>query len=129
VLYLGSLAAASSYGLTLLLPAFVDAAGGSQAQVGLIYWCGALGAAGALAVTGRLTGRISAAWCAAAGSGLYAVAAGLLAWGALSGSVYGAWRPQQFLRTFGDRSSGCCIFARGERSSIFQPWRHPGGPM
>jgi MFS family permease len=90
VLYLGCLTAASSYGLTLLLPAFVDAAGGSQARAGLIYWCGALGAAGALAMTGRLTGRISAGWSAAAGSGLYAVAAGLLACGGLSGSVYPA---------------------------------------
>jgi MFS family permease len=90
VLYLGCLAAASSYGLTLLLPAFADATEGSQAQAGLIYWCGALGAAVALAMTGRLTVRIGTGWSAAVGAALYAVAAGLLASGGLSASVYAA---------------------------------------
>jgi MFS family permease len=78
-LYLGCLLAACSYGLTLLLPALVKAAGGSEAQTGLIYWCGALGALGALVGGGRLTPRIGAGRAAALGSGLYTLAAGILA--------------------------------------------------
>jgi fucose permease len=81
VLYLGCLLLAGAYGVTLLLPAFVKAAGSSQAQGGLIYWCGALGACGALMLSGRITDRIGAAKAAAAGAGLYAVATGVLAEG------------------------------------------------
>jgi MFS family permease len=91
VFYLGCLLAAWSYGLTLLLPSLAKAAGGSPAQAGLIYWCGAFGAAGALVLTGRLTERIGGGWSAAAGSVLYAVAAAALASdGARSGIAYGA---------------------------------------
>ena len=36
---------AGAYGLTLLLPAFVKAAGGGALDAGLIYWGGAIGAA------------------------------------------------------------------------------------
>ncbi|MGH3152648.1 MAG: MFS transporter [Streptosporangiaceae bacterium] len=91
VFYLGCLLAATSYGLTLLLPSLVKAAGGSPAQAGLIYWCGAFGAGGALALSGRLAQRTGAGWGAAAGSVLYALAAAILAsGGALSGIAYAA---------------------------------------
>jgi MFS family permease len=91
LLYLGCLLAAGAYGLTLLLPAFVKAAGGNAAQAGLIYWCGALGAGVALVFGGRLTVRIGAARAAVIGCGLYAVATGMLASGTgVSGSVYPA---------------------------------------
>ncbi len=91
LLYLGCLLAAGAYGLTLLLPAFVKAAGGNAALAGLVYWCGALGAGLALIFGGPLTQRIGAARAAVAGCGLYAVATGMLASGdGLSGSVYPA---------------------------------------
>jgi MFS family permease len=78
-LWLGCLLASAAYGLTLLLPAWVKAAGGGAAQAGLIYWCGALGAGVALLFGGRLAERSGAGWAAASGCGLYAVAAGILA--------------------------------------------------
>ena len=91
VFYLGCLLAAGSYGLTLLLPSLVKAAGGSPAQGGLIYWCGALGASGALAFGGRLTQRIGAGRAAAAGAVLYALAAaGFASCGPLGGIAYAA---------------------------------------
>lgn len=91
VLYLGCLLLAGAYGVTLLLPAFVKAAGASQAQAGLIYWCGALGACGSLLLSGRLTERMGAARAAAVGAGLYAVATGVLAGGgARNASAYAA---------------------------------------
>jgi MFS family permease len=91
LLYLGCLLAAGAYGLTLLLPAFVKAAGGNAAQAGMIYWCGALGAGAALVFGGRLTERIGATRAAVIGCGLYAVATGLLASSSgVSGSVYPA---------------------------------------
>ena len=65
MLWAGCVLAASAYGLTLLLPAWVRAAGGSPAQAGLIYWCGALGAGGALLFGGRLARRAGAGWAAA----------------------------------------------------------------
>ena len=79
MLWAGCVLAASAYGLTLLLPAWVRAAGGSPAQAGLIYWCGALGAGGALLFGGRLARRAGAGWAAASGCGLYAAATGVLA--------------------------------------------------
>jgi MFS family permease len=89
--YAGCLLAAGAYGLTLLLPAFVKAAGGNAAQAGLIYWCGALGAGGALVFGGRLTERIGAARAAVIGCGLYALATGMLASSnGVSGSIYPA---------------------------------------
>jgi MFS family permease len=89
--YLGCLLAATSYGLTLLLPSLIKADGGSPARAGLIYWCGALGAGGALALSGRLAQRTGAGWVAAAGSVLYALAAAILArGGAPSGIAYAA---------------------------------------
>jgi MFS family permease len=83
--YLGCLSVAGSYGLTLLLPAAVKADGGSQAQAGLIYWCGALGACGALVLGGRLAERAGAGWGAVAGAILYAAANGLMAGGGVAG--------------------------------------------
>lgn len=80
LLYLGCLLMAGAYGLTLLLPAFVKAAGGSALDAGLIYWAGAIGTAGALLFGGRLTERIGSGWAAATGSGLYAAAMGII-WG------------------------------------------------
>jgi len=80
MLWLGCVLAATAYGLTLLLPAWVKAAGGSAAQAGLIYWCGALGASAALLFGGRLAGRVGGAWVAAGGCGLYAAATGILAY-------------------------------------------------
>jgi MFS family permease len=89
--YLGCLSVAGSYGLTLLLPAAVKAAGGSQAQAGLIYWCGALGACGTLVLGGRLAERIGAGWGAAAGAVLYGAASGLMAGGGVvGGAAYAA---------------------------------------
>ena len=89
--YLACLLVAGSYGLALLLPLFVKAAGGSVVQAGLIYWCGAAGAGGVLVLGGRLTERMGAGWGAAAGAGLYAVAASVLACGgALSATAYAA---------------------------------------
>ena len=85
--YLGCLSVAGSYGLTLLLPAAVKAAGGSQAQAGLIYWCGGLGACGTLVLGGRLAERIGAGWGAAAGAVLYAAATGLMAGGGVAGGA------------------------------------------
>jgi MFS family permease len=91
VFYLGCLLAAGSYGLILLLPAFVKAAGGSPAQAGLIYWCGALGAGAALVLSGRLAERAGAGWGAAAGAVLYAAAAAIMAGGGvLGGDAYAA---------------------------------------
>jgi MFS family permease len=91
LLYLGCLLAAGAYGVTLLLPAFVKAAGGNAAQAGLIYWSGALGAGGALVFGGRLTERIGAARVGAIGCGLYAAATAMLAMSdGLSGSIYPA---------------------------------------
>jgi MFS family permease len=91
VLYLGCLLAAGAYGLTLLLPAFVKASGGNTAQAGLVYWCGAGGAGGALVFGGRLTERIGAAATAVIGCALYAAATSMLASGnGVSGSVYPA---------------------------------------
>jgi MFS family permease len=91
MLYLGCLSVAGSYGLTLLLPAAVKAAGGSQAQAGLIYWCGALGACGTLVLGGRLAERIGAGWGAAIGAVLYAAASGLMAGGGVvGGTAYAA---------------------------------------
>jgi hypothetical protein len=91
VLYLGCLLAAGAYGLTLLLPAFVKASGGNTTQAGLIYWCGALGAGGALIFGGRLTERIGAVRAAVIGCALYAAATGMLASSnGVSGSVYPA---------------------------------------
>jgi MFS family permease len=87
VFYLGCLLAAGSYGLTLLLPSLVKAAGGSPAQAGLIYWCGACGAGGALVLSGRLSQRIGAGWSAAAGSVLYAMATAVLAGGGARGGI------------------------------------------
>jgi MFS family permease len=84
---LGCLSVAGSYGLTLLLPAAVKTAGGSQAQAGLIYWCGALGACGTLVLGGRLAERIGAGWGAAAGAVLYAAATGLMAGGGVAGGA------------------------------------------
>ena len=81
LLYLGCLLMAGAYGLTLLLPAFVKAAGGSALNAGLIYWASAIGAAGALLFGGRLTERIGAAGAAAIGSGLYAAAMGIIGGG------------------------------------------------
>jgi len=80
MLWLGCALAATAYGFTLLLPAWVKAAGGSPAEAGLIYWCGALGAGGALLLGGRLAGRVGGAWVAAGGCGLYAAATGILAY-------------------------------------------------
>jgi MFS family permease len=89
--YLGCLLAAGSYGLTLLLPSLVKAAGGGAAQAGLIYWCGACGAGGALVLSGRLSQRIGTGWSAAAGSVLYAMATAVLAAsGARGGIAYAA---------------------------------------
>jgi MFS family permease len=85
--YLGCLLAAGSYGLTLLLPSLVKAAGGGPAQAGLIYWCGACGAGGALLLSGRLSQRIGAGWSAAAGSVLYALATAVLAEGGARGGI------------------------------------------
>jgi MFS family permease len=91
LLYAGCLLAAGAYGLTLLIPGFVKAAGGNAAQAGLIYWCGALGAGGALVFGGRLTERVGTCWAAVAGSGLYAIATAILACGGgRSGSAYAA---------------------------------------
>jgi MFS family permease len=91
VFYLGCLSVAGSYGLTLLLPAFVKAAGGSPAQAGLIYWCGALGAGAALVLSGRLAERAGAGWSAAAGAVLYAAATGIMAGGGVvGGDAYAA---------------------------------------
>jgi MFS family permease len=78
-LWLGCLLAAGSYGLTLLLPAWVKTAGGSQAQAGLVYWCGGIGAACALVLGGRLAERIGPARGAVAGCWLYAAGTGILA--------------------------------------------------
>jgi MFS family permease len=89
--YLGCLAIAGSYGLTLLLPAFITAAGGSPARAGLIYWSGALGAGAALILSGRLAERLGAGWSAAGGAVLYAIATGILAGGGvLGGGAYAA---------------------------------------
>jgi MFS family permease len=89
--YLGCLAIAGSYGLTLLLPAFVTAAGGSPARAGLIYWSGALGAGAALVLSGRLAERVGAGWSAAGGAVLYAMATGILAaGGVLGGDAFAA---------------------------------------
>jgi MFS family permease len=85
VFYLGCLLVAGSYGLTLLLPAFVKASGGSPAQAGLIYWCGALGAGAALILSGRLAERAGTGWTAAAGAVVYAAATGILAAGGVRG--------------------------------------------
>lgn len=91
VFYLGCLSIAGSYGSTLLLPAFVTAAGGSPARAGLIYWSGALGAGAALVLSGRLAERLGAGWSAAGGAVLYAMATGILAWGGvLGGDAYAA---------------------------------------
>jgi Major Facilitator Superfamily len=91
VFYLGCLSVAGSYGLTLLLPAFVTAAGGSPARAGLIYWSGALGAGPALILSGRLAQRLGAGWSAAGGAVLYAMATGILAGGGvLGGDAYAA---------------------------------------
>jgi MFS family permease len=89
--YLGCLLIAGSYGLTLLLPAFVKAAGGGPAQAGLIYWCGALGAGAALILSGRLAERAGAGWSATAGAVVYAAATGIMAGGGvLGGDAYAA---------------------------------------
>jgi MFS family permease len=91
VFYLGCLLIAGSYGSTLLLPAFVTAAGGNPARAGLIYWSGALGAGAALVLSGRLAERLGAGWSAAGGAVLYAMATGILAWGGvLGGDAYAA---------------------------------------
>ena len=91
VFHLGCLSVAGSYGLTMLLPAFVKAAGGSPAQAGLIYWCGALGAGAALVLSGRLAERAGAGWSSAAGAVLYAAAASIMAGaGFLGGDAYAA---------------------------------------
>jgi MFS family permease len=91
VFYLGCLSIAGSYGLTLLLPAFVTAAGGSPARAGLIYWSGALGAGPALVLSGRLAERVGAGWCAVGGAVLYALATAILAGaGVLGGGAYAA---------------------------------------
>ena len=79
MLWAGCVLAATAYGLTLLLPGWVRAAGGSPAQAGLIYWCGALGAGAALLFGGRLAERAGAGWAAASGCGLYAAATATLA--------------------------------------------------
>jgi MFS family permease len=69
----------------------VKAAGGSPAQAGLIYSCGALGAGAALILSGRLAGRAGASWSAAAGAVVYAAATGIVArGGVLGGDVYAA---------------------------------------
>ena len=80
LLYPGCLLMAGAYGLTLLLPAFVKASGGSVLDAGLIYWAGAIGAAGALLFGGQLAARTGAGRAAAIGSGLYAAAMGII-WG------------------------------------------------
>ncbi|RZS34225.1 fucose permease [Herbihabitans rhizosphaerae] len=74
VLYAGCLAIAGAYGLTLLLPAYVKSTGGNEADAGLVYWCGAIGAVGSLVMAGRLAQRIGPSIAAAIGSGCYAVA-------------------------------------------------------
>jgi MFS family permease len=90
-LWLGCLLAAGAYGLTLLLPAWVKTAGGSQAQAGLVYWCGAIGAACALVLGGRLTERTGPGRGAVAGCWLYAAGTGILAAVARpGGSAYAA---------------------------------------
>jgi hypothetical protein len=60
-------------------PGGVKTAGGSQAQAGLVYWCGAIGAACALVLGGQLAERIGPGWGAAAGCWLYAAGTGILA--------------------------------------------------
>ena len=84
-LWPGCLLAAGAYGLTLLLPAWVRTAGGSQAQAGLVYWYGAIGAACALVLGGRLAERTGPGWGAVAGCWLYAAGTGIIATAARPG--------------------------------------------
>lgn len=74
LLYGGCVLIAGSYGLTLLLPAFVTSLGGNAAEAGLIYWFGAIGAIGSLVLGGRVTRRAGPVVAALTGSALYAAA-------------------------------------------------------